>query len=211
MFEHGISNRWLKRARFAIWALFGTAAAAGLGCMSSALALGDLSYTLIGVGLATGCVGLGVSLHCITHLAAVIDANTLAMSDLRRRADAMEALVEQIGPSFDLGRLGHSAETLVAASSKTDLFPRLVSDNSGDVGVPPQPDTARNQSQESASTSSAGIDDLRAAFRDAVYSSDFDGALSVGRRIAMHYPGTPPAAQFEELRQALEQGAANAV
>ncbi len=212
MFEKGISETWLRRAHWAVYVFFGLFAAAVLGYVVYSAMRGDVFHALIGAGVATGSLGLGMAMHCAVCLAAVVDANMGELADLRKRADAMEALVEQLSPIVDLGELGYAAEsTLVAADSGSDLFPRLVPDDDSDAVSQPQPVDAGQPADSSESAVPSDSEHLRAAFRDAVYASDFAGALAVGRQIAQNYPQSPMADQFNELRQALERRANDGV
>ncbi|MEE9295394.1 MAG: hypothetical protein V3W34_10595 [Phycisphaerae bacterium] len=205
MFEKGISETRLRRARWAVYVFFGLFAAAGLGYVVYSAMRGDVFHALIGAGVSAGSIALGMAMHWVVYLAAVVDANTGELADLRKRADAMEALVEQLSPMVDLGDLGYAAEsTLVAADSGSDLFPRLVPDDDSDAVSQPQPADADQPADSSESAAPLDSEHLRAAFRDAVYASDFAGALAVGRQIAQLYPQSPMADQFNELRQALE-------
>ncbi len=204
MFELGISAAWLRRAQWAIYVFFGGFALAGLWFVFASALRREVFDALISAGVVWGSIGLGIGMHCVTQMAAIVDANTKAVNDIRRRADAMEALLEQLGPLTDLSAMGPGDPApLVAACTTTDAFPRIAP-----LGIEPLDLDAGDVEDEEehllepvAFVSAA--DQLRTAFRDAVHAGDFAGALGVGEQIAHRFPGSAMAVQFETLREVL--------
>ncbi len=210
MFEHGISATWLRRAQWAIYIFFGGFAIAGLWFVFASALRREVFDAVIAAGVVWGSIGLGIGMHCVTQMAAIVNANMRALTEIRKRADGMEALLEQLGPMTDLSSMGSADPSrLVAASTLEDAFPRLA------PGMFDEPVEERDQVgiyEEVLPASppvsfGTAIDRLRVSFREAIHAGDFEKALTVGEEIARRFPRTEMAVQFEALRDAMKRRA----
>jgi hypothetical protein len=146
MFEDGVPAQWLKRARWVVYSFFTAFAIAGVVYIFYAAVDGRVLHALIGAGVTWGSIGLGIAMHCVIQLAAVVDRNLRAQDDLRQRFDALEQLVSELAPIVNLpdpdvnrGDLNRSAayapdpvepvmhvpKSLIAATLEEDTYPRL--------------------------------------------------------------------------------------
>lgn len=214
MFEHGISKKWLRRAQWAIYTFFGTFALGGLWYVFYSAVHREVFDALIGAGVVWGSIGLGIGMHCVTQMAAVVDANQRALADLHKRADAIQELLEQIGPGMNLSASGAGNVDGLVAAAVDDAFPRLVHVADGpDAGTERiEPDVASPPSPAPPASSAMDANDaesLRAAFREAVFAGDYVRALAVGDIIIDTHPDSSMARQFEALRNVLEARASS--
>jgi hypothetical protein len=202
VFEHGISAKWLARAQWAIYVFFGGFALVGLWFVFHSAFLRDVFLAVAWAGVVWGSIGLGIGMHCITQMAAVVDANTRSLNDLRARAEAAESALEHLTNSVNLSTFGGArTETLVAADLSADTFPRIQHDRN-DPNDRTRP-TSPTDPQEN--TARRSIDQLRANFRKAIYQGQFDRAIQIGDDIASAFPDLPMTAQFQELRGSIEE------
>lgn len=205
MFEHGIPAKWLRRANWATCLFFGSFALGGLWYVFASALSRDVLGAVIGAGVVWGSLGLGIGMHCVTQMAGVVDANVRALTDFRRRLDATEALVDQLGPELNLSETGvGDPSQLVAARTTSDAFPRLIRQEADALDAEfdglrsadePEPEVAYQPSDTA----------LREAFRAAVFNRDFTRALAVGDEIAERFPESSMAEQFHDLRGLMER------
>ncbi len=209
MFKDGISAKGIRRARWGICVFFGVLGLMGLWHASASAIEGRVLDALVGAGVVCGAMGMGIGMHWVTVLASAVAAQERALSELGKRADAIESLVEEIGPVANLSAMGSGdVSSLVAGSTAREAFPRLVREDGGGGGKGRKNDGGGRKSEDEAGVARAVganvIGDLRSAFRTAVYVGDFTRALAVGQEIAERDPDSVMAAQFRDLRQALE-------
>ncbi len=213
MFEHGISKKWLRRAQWAIYVFFGTFAFGGLWYVFYSAFHREVFDALIGAGVVWGSIGLGIGMHCVTQMATLVDANQRALSDLHKRADALEELVVQIGPGANLSALGPGDPSELVAAATGESFPRLVPEAdsipANTVGhLFEHLERPTNRIVDVRRADAHRMEVLRSDFREAVFDGDYRQALAIGREIAEEYSSSPMAGQFEELRPLLELRAA---
>ncbi len=212
MFENGITPQWLRRAAWSVYSFFGLFALLALGYVWYAAAGGAVFKALIGAGCAIGSIGLGVGMHCIVQLAAVVAGHVRAVEMLTRRAEAAESLLEALQPESSFLAAPNRASTLVAGNVGSAGYPRLVSHGESDA-PPSVEDSAIDPGAlfEPNPVNRHGCDlsggELRAVFRESVFSNDFSSALEVGQAIVASFPESEMASQFQSLRPALERRA----
>ncbi len=233
MFEDGVPAEWLQRARWVVYAFFAVFALAGVGYVFYSAIDGKVIHALLGAGIAWGSIGLGIAMHCVIQLATVVDANVRGQDEVRKRQDALEALVEELSPVMHLSSLSEGgASSLIAAAVDDDGFPRLAPGEGSAVVTAPAaekestaavcegevgPHVATCEggdrvdaevdmpaiSELSANSELPAIADLRKQFRDAIYAQDFTTAIDVGETIAEYHPESACAVQFDDLRDVL--------
>lgn len=209
MFEHGISATWLRRAQWAIYVFFGLFALVSLGYVFYAAAHRQVFAALAGAGVVWGSIGLGIGMHCVTQMAAVVDSNMRALNELRKRADAIEQLLEQCTPLANLSRMGAGDPSgLVAARTESDVYPRIVPEPAGHAIGEDEGNGGHEASAKLVTDRDrADGESLRQSFREAVFSGDIELALAIGEDILEQYPRSAMAEQFRELRGPLHRRA----
>lgn len=179
----------------------------------------DTLGALLGFGIVFVSIGLGVAMHSVVRMAAVVDANLSTITTLQRRHDNLEHLVARMTKAIELNQTEMAqVSSLVAASTETDRFPRLadsVTSDSQDIVMPDakavtaatinnlvvaQGSQANGDGAEALPESQP---ELREAFRRAIYAQDFPQAIVVGERIRELHPDSPMAEQYNELYEAI--------
>jgi hypothetical protein len=188
------AHKWFHRAHIATCIFIVVFALPGLGYVFIAAIRGDVLGAVTGAGVTLGSIGVGSAIFCGIRMATVIDANLRELTELRKRADAVDALLEQISPMVSQTESGANGDSETESTEEVDAFPRLVEEEGS--GLTGDPKTPEPQDSETPET-------LRSAFRRCVYAGDFAGALKVGERIATSFPDSPMANQFKELRESL--------
>jgi len=209
MFEHGISEQWLRRAAWAIYVFFGLFALIGLGYVWYAAAGGQVFKALMGAGVALGSIGLGVGMHCAVQLGAVVADNTRSIAEVRRLIEDLRAIMDDRTPTLQLPTEGSPGPSdLVAAEARAGSRLRLIPPEALNGAQPSAPDatdtpgTIPNASEDMPEP--LPMEQLRTAFRESVFTRDFASALEVGDAIAADFPQSDLAIQYRRLRPLIE-------
>lgn len=220
--EGQVPAKWFRRAHWAVYFFFGLVALSGLGYVYYKALVGDVVGALVGLGIVFVSIGLGIAMHSVVRMAAVIDANLNTITILRHRHNALEQVVERLGTTIELNRAEVTrVSTLMAASTDTDCYPRLADASRAVCEIEPIPDAGAvaaavvNQvaidcerrscdaNGEGAETLPSEPPELREAFRQAIFAQNFAQAIVVGERIRELHPQSPMAEQYNELYESI--------
>ncbi len=228
-----VPANWFRRAHWAVYFFFGLLALSGLGYVYYEAIEGEVVGAMIGLGIVFGSIGLGVAMHCVVRMAAVVDANLNTITLLRHRHDALQHFVERLSRTIELNQKEVAqVSSLVAAETTADSYPRLAEEEGKQDGVVDAPvgdvpignRTSSDALPDGAACAAATVNavavqheaggngadnlptgqtELREAFRRAIYAQDFAGAITVGERILDLHPESPMAEQYNELYESI--------
>ncbi len=202
MFEQGISAKWIQRAQWAIYIFFGGFALLALWYVFAAAFRREVFQSLIGAGVVWGSIGLGIGMHCVSQMAAVVNANRQSILELSDRIAELQASLAEARPTVELGASEERVDELVAADVQSDAYPRLTEPAEALEPLAMEQDAL---SDEQAAESDDAPSDFRTAFREALFDGQLAEALDIGQRMLDADPQSAMAKQFVELRPLLEQ------
>ncbi len=219
------TSRWLRRARWAV-------ALVAIGCCAVAVIWvyraamkGDVLAALAGAVFCLGIIALDVAAAALFRLGGLTMRCIRRMEQLDARLSALEFTLERKDRTVGLiANENTEAASLVAATLKADIFPRLWAVDDNRANEDRAPDGERPTVREDApniADSHDGQDELdrlvhremhrlRGEFADLVRGGDYAGALRTGERIATLFPDSTLAREFNSIRRHLSSRASAA-
>lgn len=209
-----------KRTQKVAIAVLAALALFGLGYQTYWALKGSADRAIIGATIA---LGSGLAVYGYRRLAQITklaEAAQQRWTDVQKRLDAMELLLEESAFSVDLSALGRGDPSILVAANTTDnAFPRIApapgAATTSPSVVEPNESAQEGNSEEPMEPAPAGPierhsrDDLRSMFRESISLGDFAAALAVGEEILTVYPDSAMAAQFQTIRDNIRRRASN--